>query len=71
MEQQDISRALPFRFIYHEGYDLNFGSHVFPSRKFRLIRDQVLCTGFAKSGDFVKPERGRNRTCCWPMSPIG
>jgi acetoin utilization deacetylase AcuC-like enzyme len=27
--------------IYHEGYDLNIGRHVFPSRKYRLIKERL------------------------------
>jgi len=48
--------VLPFRLIYHPGYDLNFGSHVFPSRKFRLIRERLLEVGFAEENDFLAPE---------------
>ena len=47
---------LPFKLVYHDGYDLNLGSHVFPSRKYRLIRDHLLAEGFAKPEDFVAPE---------------
>lgn len=47
---------LPFRLVYHEGYDLNLGEHVFPSRKYRLLRDRLLRTGFAGEDDFVAPE---------------
>jgi acetoin utilization deacetylase AcuC-like enzyme len=47
---------LPFHLIYHEGYDLNLGSHVFPSQKFRLIRERLLAEGFAAPEDFVAPE---------------
>jgi acetoin utilization deacetylase AcuC-like enzyme len=47
---------LPFKLIYHDGYDLNLGAHVFPSQKFRLIRDRLLASGFAKPADFVQPE---------------
>jgi len=47
---------LPFHLVYHEGYDLNLGSHVFPSQKFRLIRERLLAEGFATSEDFVAPE---------------
>jgi acetoin utilization deacetylase AcuC-like enzyme len=47
---------LPFKLIYHPGYDLNLGEHVFPSRKYRLIRDQLLAEGFAEPGDFIQPE---------------
>lgn len=27
--------------IYHEGYDLNIGRHVFPSRKYKLIKERL------------------------------
>ena len=47
---------LPFHLVYHEGYDLNLGSHVFPSQKFRMIRDRLLAEGFATPEDFVAPE---------------
>jgi acetoin utilization deacetylase AcuC-like enzyme len=47
---------LPFRLIYHEGYHLNLGHHVFPSEKFRMIRDRLLKEGFAVPEDFVTPE---------------
>jgi acetoin utilization deacetylase AcuC-like enzyme len=47
---------LPFKLVYHDGYDLNLGPHVFPSQKFRLIRDRLLASGFAQPADFVQPE---------------
>ncbi|HWZ32054.1 MAG TPA: histone deacetylase [Bryobacteraceae bacterium] len=47
---------LPFKLVYHDGYDLNLGSHVFPSQKYRLIRDRLLVDGFAEPDDFVEPE---------------
>jgi acetoin utilization deacetylase AcuC-like enzyme len=47
---------LPFHLVYHEGYDLNLGQHVFPSQKFRLIRDRLLSEGFAAPDDVVAPE---------------
>jgi acetoin utilization deacetylase AcuC-like enzyme len=46
---------LPFRIVYHEGYDLNLGDHVFPSQKFRLIRERLLGVGFAGESDFIAP----------------
>ena len=46
---------LPFKLIYHDGYDLNLGSHVFPSQKYRLIRDRLLADGFAEPADFLEP----------------
>jgi acetoin utilization deacetylase AcuC-like enzyme len=47
---------LPYRLVYHEGYDLRLGDHVFPSRKFRYIHDRLLHDRFATPEDFVLPE---------------
>lgn len=47
---------LPFKLVYHPGYDLNLGDHVFPSQKFRLVRERLLADGFAVPEDFVEPE---------------
>jgi acetoin utilization deacetylase AcuC-like enzyme len=40
------------KLVYHDGYDLNLGAHVFPSQKFRLIRDRLATEGH----EFVQPE---------------
>ncbi len=48
---------LPFKLVYHDGYDLNLGEHVFPARKYKLIRDRLLATGFAAGEDILTPER--------------
>ncbi len=40
------------KLIYHDGYDLNLGAHVFPSEKYRLIHDRLASEGFA----FATPE---------------
>ncbi|MBE0660706.1 MAG: histone deacetylase [Bryobacteraceae bacterium] len=47
---------LPFPAIYHDGYDLNFGKHVFPTKKYRLIRDMLAEAYGASNGDFHAPE---------------
>ena len=47
---------LPFKVIYHPQYDLELGPHVFPSEKFRLIRDALLVEGIAEQSDFLQPE---------------
>lgn len=47
---------LPFKLVYHPGYDLNLGEHVFPSQKYRLIHDRLLDDGFAEPSDFVQPQ---------------
>jgi len=48
--------VLPFKLVYHDGYDLNLGAHVFPSQKYRMIRDRMLVEGFAEEEDFVAPQ---------------
>lgn len=48
---------LPFKLVYHDDYDLNLGSHVFPSEKYRLVRDELLGRGIAAPDDFVAPAR--------------
>jgi acetoin utilization deacetylase AcuC-like enzyme len=40
------------KLIYHDDYDLNLGAHVFPSQKYRLIRDRLAAEGH----DFLAPE---------------
>jgi acetoin utilization deacetylase AcuC-like enzyme len=47
---------LPFRLIYHPKYDLNLGDHVFPSQKYRWLRDRFIRTSFASDEDLVTPE---------------
>jgi acetoin utilization deacetylase AcuC-like enzyme len=47
---------LPFKLIYHQRYDLNLGAHVFPSQKYRLVRDKLLADGVATPDDFLAPE---------------
>jgi acetoin utilization deacetylase AcuC-like enzyme len=49
-------RTLPFHLVYHDGYDLNLGEHVFPSQKFRWIRDALVRDRFAGPDDFATPE---------------
>lgn len=46
---------LPFRLVYHDEYDLNFGEHVFPTQKYRLTRRKLLEDYVADLSDFVEP----------------
>jgi len=46
---------LPFKLVYHDGYDLNLGAHVFPSQKYRLVRERLLAGGIAAAEDFLAP----------------
>jgi acetoin utilization deacetylase AcuC-like enzyme len=47
---------LPFRLVYSPQYDLNLGTHVFPSKKYKWLHDRLLWTRFATNDDFVAPE---------------
>ena len=47
---------LPFKLIYHDGYDLNLGAHVFPSQKYHMIRDKLLEDSVATQDDFLAPQ---------------
>ncbi|MGH9772273.1 MAG: histone deacetylase family protein [Candidatus Acidiferrales bacterium] len=47
---------LPLKLAYHERYDLNLGAHVFPSQKYRMVRDQLLADGIAAPEDFLQPD---------------
>jgi acetoin utilization deacetylase AcuC-like enzyme len=43
------------KLIYSENYDLNLGNHVFPSIKYRLIKERVLHDGAATAEDIIEP----------------
>src|SRR6201995_2709340 len=47
---------LPFKLIYHPRYDLNLGTHVFPTQKFRLIAETLLNEKIATPEDFLEPK---------------
>ncbi|MGH9781199.1 MAG: histone deacetylase family protein, partial [Candidatus Acidiferrales bacterium] len=46
---------LAFKLIYDHGYDLHLGAHVFPSQKYRLVREALLSEGLAEESDFISP----------------
>jgi acetoin utilization deacetylase AcuC-like enzyme len=44
------------KLVYSDQYDLNLGSHVFPSVKYKLTKEKLLRDGLARPEDFVEPE---------------
>ncbi|HVA71760.1 MAG TPA: histone deacetylase [Candidatus Limnocylindrales bacterium] len=46
---------LPCKLIYGDGYDLHLGAHIFPSQKYRLVRETLLREGLAEDSDFISP----------------
>jgi acetoin utilization deacetylase AcuC-like enzyme len=51
---------LPYRLVFHEGYDLHIGEHVFPARKYQWLRDRMVRTRFAAAADFLTPEPAKD-----------
>jgi acetoin utilization deacetylase AcuC-like enzyme len=45
--------ALPL--IYHDRYDLHLGAHVFPSQKYRLVRDALIAQKVVALSDIISP----------------
>jgi acetoin utilization deacetylase AcuC-like enzyme len=43
------------KLVYSDRYDLNLGNHVFPSIKYRLVKEMLLHEHIAQPGDFVEP----------------
>lgn len=43
------------KLVYSDQYDLNLGNHVFPSVKYRLIKERLLREGIARPDDLVEP----------------
>ena len=41
---------------YSKRYNVDLGGHVFPMKKYRLIRDSLIESGTADAEDFVEPE---------------
>ena len=42
------------KLVYSDDYDLNLGNHVFPSTKYRLIKEKLLRDGVARLEDFFE-----------------
>lgn len=55
---------LPFPAIYHAGYDLNFGKHVFPTVKYKLVRDALMAAHGASMEDFEVPTPATRPELC-------
>ncbi|MEN3046922.1 MAG: histone deacetylase [Candidatus Hydrothermales bacterium] len=44
------------RLIYSSRYEIDIGPHVFPTKKYRLIKEKLIEEGIAKESDFFEPE---------------
>jgi len=43
------------KFVYSEQYKMDIGVHVFPTDKYRLIRDRLIAEGLAQPADIIEP----------------
>ena len=43
------------KLAYSDRYDMNLGEHVFPSIKYKLVRQRLLGEGLVSEADFVEP----------------
>ena len=43
------------KLVYSDNYDLNLGQHIFPSRKYKLVRRQLLDEKVVSEPDFLQP----------------
>jgi hypothetical protein len=43
------------KLVYSDRYDLNLGNHVFPSIKYRLVKEKLLREHIVEPGDFIEP----------------
>ncbi len=44
------------RIVYSPAYEADIGPHVFPTSKYRLVRESLIAGGEADPADFVEPE---------------
>ncbi len=61
---------LPFSLVYSDRYLLPFGHHVFPSQKYRLVRDRLLGLGAAVPEDFVEPQPATDDDILLAHTPV-
>ncbi len=47
---------LPFKLVFHPDFTVDLGPHVFPTQKYRLLRERLLADALACEDDFVEPE---------------
>ena len=46
--------------VWHESYEVDIGPHVFPTAKYRLVRDRLIAEGTIREADIVRPDPARD-----------
>ena len=49
------------KFVYSPHYEADIGLHVFPTSKYRLVRERLIQKGLAQATDFVEPQPATRR----------
>jgi acetoin utilization deacetylase AcuC-like enzyme len=47
---------MPLPVVWHPAYEVDIGPHVFPTRKYQLVRDRLLADGTIAPADLARPE---------------
>jgi acetoin utilization deacetylase AcuC-like enzyme len=47
---------MPLPVVSHRGYEFDIGAHVFPTAKYRLVRERLLAEGTIVPADVVESE---------------
>jgi len=42
--------------VFHEAYEVDIGPHVFPTAKYRLVRDRLISDGTIRANDILRPD---------------
>jgi acetoin utilization deacetylase AcuC-like enzyme len=48
--------------VWHQAYEVDIGPHVFPTAKYRLVRERLLADGVIATGDLVRAEPADDAT---------
>ena len=51
---------MPLPVVWHRAYEVDIGPHVFPTQKYRLVRDRLLAEGTVSDADLVEPAPASN-----------
>lgn len=46
----------PVPVVWSSAYEVDIGAHVYPTEKYRLVRERLLEAGAVQEGDFVEPD---------------
>ena len=51
---------MPLPVVWHRAYEVDIGPHVFPTQKYRLVRERLLAEGTVSDADLVEPAPASN-----------